>query len=117
MLVLSFSFLLQLANGMTLLVVLLLPSFGACLVYFVLCVWAMLQSQVEKGEESGSAAAQLQMNVSLSQAGGCALSFPSHSTASDMVLSVCLLIFFVEHRKYNSKPKLSFEQSSSLHYT
>lgn len=66
MLVFSFSFLLQLANGMTLLMALLLPSFGSCLACFALCVWAMLQSQVEKGEKAGSGATQLQMNVSLS---------------------------------------------------
>lgn len=66
MLVFSFSFLLQLANGMTLLMALLPSSFGPCLACFALCVWAMLQSQVEKGEEAGSGAAQLQMNVSLS---------------------------------------------------
>lgn len=44
--------------------------------------------------------------------------FPSPPTPLPLtvVLSVCLLLFFVEHRKYNSEPKLSFEQSSSLHY-
>lgn len=125
MLVFSFSFLLHLASGTTLLIVLLLPSFHACLVCFVLC-WRTQISPLCLGNATTSswegrrgtfrccpATDECQLIISWWL---CSF-LPSHSTASD-VLPVCLLLFFfVEHRKCNSELKLSFEQSPSLHYT
>lgn len=71
-----------------------------------LCVWAMPRSQFEEGEEADLGAAELQSNVNLQYVGRCALSSSSHSAACDVMLSVCLLFFLLEHRKYNSKPEL-----------
>lgn len=73
MLMFSFSFPFQLANEITLCIVVLLPSVLALSIYFVLCrsaqtslcIWAMPRSQFEEGEEADLDAAHLQRNVNL----------------------------------------------------
>ena len=74
-----------------------------------LCIWVMLWSQFEEGEETDLGAGQRNVNfcnVNLQYAGVCALSFPSHSAACGVVLSIWLLFFLSKHRKYNSKLEL-----------